>query len=121
VTVPRIPEDALIAIYEEAQENLRAATFPALIAEEVTDDDETYMALRCPRCGHLIEEGDLRAVSPAESWDYNEQIGDWEFDHQLVSFGRPDNPDLQDTLYITHGDSPGHGVSLPDGWKEDWG
>jgi uncharacterized C2H2 Zn-finger protein len=118
VTVPRIPEDALIAIYEQAKEDLRAATFPALVVEQVVDDGETFTALRCPRCGHHIEEGDLRAVSPAESWDYNEQI---DGDIPMVSFGQPDNPDLDETLYITHGDSPGHGVSLPEGWTEDWG
>jgi len=120
MTVPRVPEDALIAIYEAAKENLRRAAFPALMVEQVTDDDETYIALRCPRCGDLIEEGDLRAVSPAESWDYNEQI---EEDTRWVSFGQPDSPDLEDTLYITHGDIKGlaHGVSLPDGWTETWG
>ena len=118
MSVPRIPEDALIAQWEQLKEDLRAATFPALVVEQVTDDGETYTALRCPRCGRLIARGDLRAVSPAESWDYNEQI---DGDIPMVSFGQPDNPDLEETLYITHGDNPGHGVSLPDGWTEDWG
>jgi len=113
-----VPEDALIQAYEDAKKNLAAAAFPALMVEQVTDDDETYIALRCPRCGDLIEEGDLRAVSPAESWDYNEQI---EEDTRWVSFGQPDTPELEETLYITHGDGPGHGVSLPDGWREAWG
>lgn len=120
MTVPRVPEDALIAQYDELQTKLRAAEFPALVAEEVTDDGETYMALRCPRCGHTIDDGMLVAVSPAESWDYSEELDDHAFDHQRVTFVQDERPDLEATLYYLHGDNPGHAVSLPDGWKEDW-
>lgn len=117
--VERIPEDALIERYHAAQQELREAAWPELTVESYLDEDgEPASALRCPRCGDLIGEGELRAVSPAESWDYNEEI---DVEVEVVPFGQPDNPDLEDTLYITHGDSPGHGVSLPEGWTEDWG
>ena len=115
-----VPEDALIEAYDVAQSALRNAAFPALVVEEVTDDDETYMALRCPRCGNLIDDGTLAAISPAESWDYNEYPDDDAFDHQRVTFVQDERPDLEETLYYMHGDTPGHAVSLPDGWTETW-
>jgi len=119
VTVPRVPEDALIAQMAATEIALRDAVFPRLIEAEVEDDGETYMALRCPRCDSLVEEGSLFAHGIGWTQEENQDVGDWQFDHGRVSFGQPDQADTS-TLYYTHGDSPGHGVSLPEGWKEDW-
>jgi len=117
MTVERVPEDALIAAYDSAQAELRDAEFPRLVVDEVIDDGETYLAVRCPRCGELVDEGELVAVSPAESWDYNDEI---EPEDARVVFNQNGSPDLGETLYYLHGDNPGHAVSLPDGWTEDW-
>jgi hypothetical protein len=112
--------DALIAALAAAQTAVRNHTFPQLIEEEVTDDGETYMALRCPRCDYLVDDGDLYAISPAEHWAPNEYPGDDAFDHRRLTFDSGERPDLEETLYYNHGDGPGHAVSLPAGWSEDW-
>lgn len=113
--------DQLIAEYESIQKAIRDYAFPALLEEEVTDDGETFMALRCPRCDGLVTNaGDLFAISPAEHWAESDDIGDWQMDHQSITFDSSEHPDLESTLYYRHGDSPGHAVSLPDGWTEDW-
>ncbi len=117
---PAAEGDALIAEYETAQAAVRGHVFPRLIEDEVTDDGETYKALRCPRCGVLVNEGELFAVSPAEHWAPNEEPDDWAFDHQRVRFDASERPDLEPTLYYKHGDDFGHAVSLPEGWTEDW-
>jgi hypothetical protein len=111
--------DDLIAQIRDAELELRDAEFPMLEVEEVTDDGETYMALRCPRCGDLIDSEELFAHGIGWTAESNEYLGDWQFDHQRVSFGEPDQPDTE-TLYYTHGDNPGHAVSLPEGWGADW-
>lgn len=120
MTVERVPEDDLITAYEYAQTNLRDAVFPQLIVDHVVDDGEEYAALRCPRCGELIGDGDLFAVSPAEQWGPNDYPDDDSFDHRRVQFDSSEFPELEPTLYYRHGDMPGHAVSLPDGWTEDW-
>lgn len=117
-TITRVPEDDLIDTYQAAKRALYDATFPALLIEEVTADGETYMALRCPRCERLVNAESLCAVSPAESWDYAEDIDDDSFDHQRVYFSQDERPDLEETLYYLHNDN--HAVSLPEGWTEDW-
>lgn len=115
--------DALIEAYYAAQNDLRGHAFPALNPETVTDDGETYEALRCPRCGGLVDADALYAVSPAEHWAPAEEIGDWELDHGVITFERGENPDLDETLYYSHG-MPGqddsHAVSLPNNWTENW-
>lgn len=116
--------DALIAAYEQAQAALRAHAFPALEMETVTDDGETYEALRCPRCGILVDgPDDLYAVSPSEHWASAEVIDDAAFDYGRVRFGSDPNFDLEETLYYSHG-MPGtegsHAVSLPTTWREEW-
>jgi hypothetical protein len=121
-TVTPVPEDDLIRRYEAAQAELREGTdkFPRLVMQEVTDDDETYWTLYCPRCEHSVGDGDLYAISPAEHWAPNEYLEDDAFDRHRVTFDSSERPDLEETLYYQHGDLPGHAVSLPDGWKEDW-
>lgn len=120
MSVKPVPADILIGVYGHAQAALRAAVFPALVVEEVTDDGETFMALRCPRCDGIVSDAGLVAVSPAESWDYSEEIDDDAFDRHRVTFVQDERPNLEETLYYMHGDLPGHAVSLPDGWTEDW-
>jgi hypothetical protein len=120
MTVEQIPEDEAILVLERAMDDLRATKFPELIEVEVEDDGDKYKALRCPRCQSLVDAGELWAISPAESWDSNDEIDDDAFDHRRVYFDRGDDPDLDETLYYRHGDSPGHAVSLPEGWVEQW-
>jgi hypothetical protein len=122
MAVTPVPEDAVIEAYDAAQTAVRDVTdhFPRLVEEEVTDDGETYMALRCPRCEGLISDGDLFAISPAEHWGPNDYPDDDAFDHHRVTFDSSESPDLEETLYYRHGDYPGHAVSLPEGWSEDW-
>lgn len=112
--------EELIDVYATTQTLIRGTEFPALAEEEVTDDGETYMALRCPVCEHLVDDGNLFAISPAEHWAPNDYPGDDAFDHGRVTFDSSDRPDLEETLYYSHGDSPGHPVTLPSGWSEDW-
>lgn len=115
-----VPGDVIIRVLGNIEKNLKEAEFPRLTEEEITDDGETYMALRCPRCGGSISEGgELFAHGVGWTQEENEPLGEWDFDHGTVSFGQPDRPDTE-TLYYTHGDSPGHAVSLPEGWTENW-
>lgn len=118
MSVPRVPEDALIAQIAATEIALRDAVFPRLVEELVEDDGETFKALRCPRCGLIIDD-DLYAHGIGWTQEESEPMGDWQFDHERVSFGQSDQADTS-TLYYMHGDAPGHGVSLPEGWKEDW-
>lgn len=122
MAVTPVPQDALIEAYDRAQMELRDASesFPALFVDEVYDDGESYSALRCPRCDSIVDEGELFAVSPAEHWGPNDYVDDDAFDHRRVTFDSSERPELEETLYYRHGDNPGHAVSLPEGWTEDW-
>ena len=114
------PGDLLIAEYARLQQAIRDTEFPILVQETVTDDGETWEALRCPRCDGIISNaGDLIAVSPAEDWAYSDDIGDHEIDHQTVEF-EAGRPDLDETIYYLHDAGDGHAVSLPEGWTEKW-
>ena len=118
--VEPVAEDGFIEWLGYAEKYLKLAEFPRLVEEEITDDGETYMALRCPRCGGSISEGgELFAHGIGWTAEENEQLDNDSFDHQRIPFGHPDRPDT-DTLFITHGDNPGHAVSLPEGWTVDW-
>lgn len=111
------PGDALIEKIAAMQADLEATTFPELVEEEVTDDGETYMALRCPRCGLTVEAEDLNAVDVSERWsEADDTYSDEVFDRCTITFTRGDNA-YGETLYYLH---TGHAVSLPDGWKESW-
>lgn len=111
-----IPEDDLIAQLGTLFNKIRATEFPALVKERVTDDGETFDALRCPRCGNLVESEDLYAVDFSERWNNAGEIGDEDFVHGSVIF-YPGDTDYGSTLYYLHDD---HAVSLPDGWVEEW-
>lgn len=110
--------DALIARYFELEVEIRSAQFPKLAVEEVTDGGETYMALRCPRCGSLATEDNLAAVDRALRWSYVHEPDDDSFDHQRLLFNGDGDGDYDATLYYLHNEN--HAVSLPEGWTEDW-
>lgn len=111
--------DLLISKRQELEQQIRSYRFPELVGEEVTDDGETFMALRCPRCGHLVTADSLSAISPAEHWAYADDVdSDDAFDYQRITFYVGESPDLDETLYYQHNDD--HAVNLPDGWKEEW-
>lgn len=112
------PADALIAEWERLTNTITRTTFPRLEVEEVTDDGETYMALRCPRCGSLAGEETLAAVDQCTRWNYADDPDDDSFDHARLFFNGADHG-AGETLYYLHNDD--HAVSLPDGWREDWG
>ncbi|CAM5530620.1 hypothetical protein [Leifsonia shinshuensis] len=116
--VPPHPADALIAQLDDLMDAIRVAEFPALVAEEVEDDRETFLAVRCPRCGDLVESEDLRAVTPAFLWIAADDIeSDETHARGAVSFYNDQTPDLEETLYYRHRE---HAVRLPEGWREDW-
>lgn len=117
MTIETHPGDALIAEYERLENLIRQATFPQLEVEEVTDGGETYMALRCPRCGGLADDGNLAAVDRSMRWNYADAPDDDSFDHRRLTFNSADH-EAEETLYYLHNDD--HAVSLPDGWTEDW-
>lgn len=119
MTVERVPADDLLDRYGALQAEIRAAEFPRLIVVEVEDDGEKFKALRCPRCDALILDGELFAISPAEDWADNPDLDDVDFDHRRIWFSSG-RPDLEETLYYSHGAEPGHAVRLPEGWTEDW-
>lgn len=111
------PGDALIAEYQALEEAIRRTAFPALEVETVTDDGETYQALRCPRCGGQVNDANLAAVDQSTRWNYADWPDDDSFDHERLTFNQGDS-DFDSTLYYLHNDD--HAVSLPDGWTEEW-
>lgn len=116
----RFPEaTAVVAALTAAQIAAEGFAFPALIEAAVTDDGETYRALRCPWCDSLITgDADLAAVDYAERLSYSNLIGDAEFDRSSVSFDYSGDADFGDTLYYQTEccDNP---VALPEGWREN--
>lgn len=109
--------DALIAEYERLENAVRQTVFPRLFVDEVEDDGETSMGLRCPRCGTLATADNLAAVDRSTRWNYASEPDDDAFDHRRITFNG-EGDDHEETLYYLHNDS--HAVSLPDGWTEDW-
>lgn len=110
--------DALLAAWEIAEDKVRQHTFPRLVVERVTDDGETFDALRCPRCGSLVDaQDDLYAIDVSIRANSTSDIGDDTFEHHRVSFDAGDYSDYGETMNYLHGDHP---VSLPEGFTEDW-
>jgi hypothetical protein len=93
---------------------LRTAELPELVKEEVTDDGETYWALRCPVCEELVSDSDdLYTVDFAERWSsVTPRDEDW------VEVSEGDS--TFDGAYYLHDRGPRHLVRLPDGWTEEW-
>lgn len=111
-----IPEDDLIAQADVLFDKIRGADFPALTVEEVTDDGETFTALRCPRCGRLVDADSLHAVDFAERWTSASDVdSDEAIERREVKFHFDERGDFGDTVYYRHDD---HAVNLPDGWTE---
>lgn len=113
-----IPGDALIIQWLNLPDEIRAIDFPRLEVETVTDDGETYEALRCPRCGYLVETGELYAVDNSLRLAEAYEIGDEDFQHKSIVFDS-ENADAGATIFYQHGYG-GHAVSLPESWTEDW-
>lgn len=118
MTVDIHPIDALIDRYYALAEEIRNTEAPRLIVEEVTDDGETFTALRCPRCGTLAGYDNLAAVDQSTRWNYADAPDDDSFDHERLFFDGRERGDYGSTLYYLHNDD--HAVSLPDGWMEEW-
>ncbi len=82
---PAPTADALLATIEQLQQQVWAAA-PVLLVVTVTDDGETYRALRCPVCDQLVTDsyGDLYAVDVSTRWN----IAETDDDHQQMSVSR---------------------------------
>lgn len=108
----------LIAQRHHLDAKIRAFEFPRLMEEEVTDDGETYDALRCPECKSIVDSESLVAVSPAEHHATAEDLeSDDAHEHCRITFYSGERPDLEETLYYLHNEHP---VALPEGWTEGW-
>lgn len=89
---------------------------PELVEETVTDDGETYQALRCPTCGTLVDDSEaFWGVDVSERWSAARP------DHERQELDMSDGDDDYDsTLYYLHGDDQPHPVVPPMGWRERW-
>jgi hypothetical protein len=119
VTIEHHPFDDLVEAWGQAEAALKNpdTPAPALEVTEVTDDGETWTALRCPRCGSIVDPYELIAVDMSIRWNRSDDIGDEDFVRETISFAGSDHDDYGDTLFYMHNE---HTVSLPDGWKESW-
>lgn len=108
----------LVTLFHAVMTALPKADYPQLIEEQVTDDGETYDAVRCPVCGSLVSDSDdIYAVDVALRWTSAE----FRTDYSTVELDGGHDADYGDTLYYKHGDGKSsHAVSLPDGWTEEW-
>lgn len=107
---------AVLAALTAAHVAVEAFEFPALAEAEVTDDGETYQALRCPWCGAVLTgEEDIAAVDQAERWTRSDWIGDEDFQRHQLPISFDDRGEFGDTLYYKTEccEKP---VSLPEGW-----
>lgn len=106
----------MVAAIAELQQSVWGKC-PELVEETVTDDGETYQALRCPTCGHLVDDGDeFYAVDVSERWSRAEP------DHERVELDiSQGDDDYSETLYYLHdsGSQP-HPVIPPNAWSERW-
>lgn len=120
MTVKAHRADRMIERYENIAAQLREAPFPRLRVVQVNDDGEKYAALRCPRCGYIVDDGSLKAVDSSTRWNSIVELDESDFDHRRVWFTQGD-ADYDSTLYYFH-DSDGdqHAVRLPSGWSESW-
>ena len=115
--VTPVPGDDLILEFIALPDRIRAIEFPALYLDAVTDDGETFVGLRCPRCGQLVDDDSLTAVDM--DLRHAEMDGDvWTaIDEQTFTFSA-ERGDYESTIYYRHNDD--HAVALPEGWGEDW-
>ena len=110
----------LVELHKAVEKQLPLADYPQLVVETVTDDGETFQAVRCPVCKSIVSEGfsGLHAVDTALRWTEPE----FDMDHDEVDlYGEDDDAPWGETLYYWHEAYPkGHAVSLPEGWRENW-
>lgn len=112
---PAANADAMLATIESLHQQVWAAA-PVLTVETVTDDGETYPALRCPVCGQLVtDSGDLYAVDVSTRWSTAET----DDENQQMRVSRGDD-DYSSTLYYLHATREPHAVVPPEDWTESW-
>lgn len=118
LTPPRTREqtaDGMLEAIESLHQQVWAAA-PVLTIETVSDDGETYQALRCPVCARLVSDGgELRAVDVSTRWSSAEP--DVENRQMDVTAG---DHDYGSTLYYVHWTGEAHAVVPPEGWSESW-
>ena len=108
----------LVELHKAVEKQLPLADYPQLVVETVTEDGETFQAVRCPVCDSIVSHGGegLYAVDNALRWTSAE----FDLEHEDVDLNG-ENSNYGDTLYYWHATySEGHAVSLPEGWTEDW-
>lgn len=95
---------------------IRSASFPRLTVENVTDDGETFVALRCPVCGSLVTDEDLALIQVSERRFMADEIMEEDFIHERITFEaggiRFGSSNLS---YYLHDDRCM--VALPENWK----
>lgn len=112
---PAPTADAMLATIESLHQQVWAAA-PVLTVETVTDDGETYPALRCPVCDQLVtDSGDLYAVDVSTRWSTAET----DDENQQMRISRGDD-DYSSTLYYLHATGEPHAVVPPEDWTESW-
>jgi hypothetical protein len=112
--------EALVRAMRDAIQRVRDHDFPRLLVVTVEDGEELRWddgELRCPVCDMRVYGETLAAVTVDEHWCYNYDTDVKSFASKRVTFDSDTDRDLGETLYYLHND---HGVSLPDGWTEDW-
>lgn len=115
IDTDHLSADQVLQLIEQLQQEVTAKA-PELVTVTVTDDGETYEALRCPVCGLLVNDGgDLHAVDLSERWNSAEP--DMDNSDMDVSQGETD---YGSTLYYLHNVGASHAVNLPAGWTESW-
>lgn len=107
--------DLLLTLLATVRDRLRNAEFPEMIAHDVWDDGESYLALRCPRCeSSSPDSSGIMAVDLSERWT----TGDEEIDEErhAVSFTYDETAEYEGSHYQC---AQCYGpVTLPDGWRE---
>ncbi|QHC68724.1 hypothetical protein GSU68_18625 (plasmid) [Rathayibacter sp. VKM Ac-2759] len=112
---PAANADAMLATIESLHQQVWAAA-PVLTVETVTDDGETYQALRCPVCARLVSDGgELRAVDVSTRWSSAEP----DVENRQMDMTAGDH-DYGSTLYYVHWTGEAHAVVPPEGWSESW-
>lgn len=101
----------LVRLAGDLEHYIASATFPELVVETVTDDGETFEALRCPVCDGLVDAWELSAVDTSERWS---PASDISTDNREVLVHFDERGEFGDTLYYLHGEN--HAVQLPEGW-----
>lgn len=108
--------DAVPLLLDAVAGLVRTTTYPALNAETVHDDGETFEGVRCPWCDELVsEDGTLIVVDQAVRWT---RVDADEFDHERRNI-EPDYGHHGDYegLHYMH-EACGKPVDLPEGWTE---